>query len=195
MKNPCKQALVTVTVALAVLIPNLVSADATSVTGAGTLTTDAHVDFRITIPRILRFRVGSPAGTIDLIDIAPTSAVLGGGTDVAATGGDLGGGDVTVNVLSNAGDVTITHDTNGASLTDGTNTIPYTEILTASNAVLLPAPGLGTATSSTVVATAGLTNESAVWTYTYDNSVLYPDGIYGGVNTNGGRVTYTATSP
>ena len=35
----------------------------------------------------------------------------------------------------------------------------------------------------------------STWTYTYDNSDIYPEGTYGGVNTQGGRVTYTAATP
>jgi hypothetical protein len=199
MKNPCKQALIAAAISVAVAVPQLVSAEATTVTGAGTISANARVDFRVVIPGVLRFRVGAPATGIDLIDFAPTSANLGDGTDIAATttSGDLGNGDVTVDILSNSGQITITHDTNGAVLSDGLgNTIPYTEILTASNDVAnLDAPGLGTLTSTQPTLTGSLTNESAVWTYTYDNTFAYNSGIYGGAGINGGRVTYTASSP
>jgi len=105
--------------------------------------------------------------------------------------------EVTVDILSNSGQITITHDTNGAVLSDGLgNTIPYTEILTASNDVAnLDAPALGTLTSTQPTLTGSLTNESATWTYTYDNTFAYNSGIYGGAGINGGRVTYTASSP
>jgi hypothetical protein len=199
MKNPCKQALIAAAMSVAMAAPQLVSAEANTVTGAGTISADARVDFRVVIPGVLRFRVGSPAAGIDLIDFAPTAANLGDGTDIAATAGsgDLGNGDVTVDILSNSGQITITHDSNGAVLSDGTgNTIPYTEILTASSDVAnLDAPVLGTASSTQPTLTGSLTNESATWTYTYDNTFAYNSGIYGGVNTNGGRVTYTASSP
>ena len=199
MKNPCKQALIAAAISVAVAVPQLVSAEATTVTGAGTISANARVDFRVVIPGVLRFRVGAPATGIDLIDFAPTSANLGDGTDIAATttSGDLGNGDVTVDILSNSGQITITHDTNGAVLSDGLgNTSPYTEILTASNDVAnLDAPGLGTLTSTQPTLTGSLTNESAVWTYTYDNTFAYNSGIYGGAGINGGRVTYTAISP
>jgi len=199
MINPCKKTLLAAALTVSLVAPQLVNAESTTATGAGTVSTDARVDFRIIIPGVLRFRVGSPAGGIDLIDFAPTAAVLGDGTDVAATAtsGDLGNGDVTVEVLSNTGQITITHDSNGAVLSDGGgNTIPYTEILTASSdAANLDAPVLGTASSTQPTLTGNLTNETATWTYTYDNTVAYNSGIYGGVNTNGGRVTYTASSP
>lgn len=198
MKHPYKLAVLAAALTLSVAAPTQVSAEAVTTTGAGALSADARIDFRIDIPRMLRFRVGSPGATIDVIDFAPTLANLGDGTDIAATvgSGDLGNGDVSVQVASNAGQVTINHDTNGASLSDGTgNTIPYTEILTASSDANLAAPVLGIAGNSQPSAVAGLTNHTATWTYTYDNSAVYPSGIYGGVNTNGGRVTYTASTP
>ena len=199
MKHPYKLAVLAAALTLSVAAPTQVSAEAVTTTGGGALSADARIDFRIDIPRMLRFRVGSAGAAIDVIDFAPTLANLGDGTDIAATvgSGDLGNGDVSVQVASNAGQVTINHDSNGASLSDGTgNTIPYTEILTASSdAANLAAPVLGTAGNSQPSTVAGLTNHSATWTYTYDNSAVYPSGIYGGVNTNGGRVTYTASTP
>lgn len=198
MINPCKHTLMAAALTVSLALPQLVHAESVTATGASP-TADARVDFRIIIPGVLRFRVGSPAAGIDLIDFAPTAANLGTGTDVAATAGsgDQGNGDVTVQVLSNSGQITITHDSNGAVLADGTgNTIPYTEILTASSDVAnLDAPVLGTANSTTPTLNGELTNETATWTYTYDNTLAYNSGIYGGVNTNGGRVTYTASAP
>jgi hypothetical protein len=200
MKNPCKQALIAAAMAVAVAVPQLASAETTTAirVGVAPISADARVDFRVVIPGVLRFRVGSAAG-IDLIDFAPTPANLGTGTDVAAStgSGDQGNGAVTVDILSNSGQVTINHDTDGAVLSDGLgNTIPYTEILTASNDVAnLDAPALGTLTSTQPTLTGSLTNESATWTYTYDNTFAYNSGIYGGVGINGGRVTYTASSP
>ena len=196
MKNPCKQALIAAAVSLSVAIPQFAFAEATTVTGAGALSANARVDFQITIPGVLRFRVGSPAAAIDMITFAPTSANLGTGS-ISGTGGDLTGGSVTVDVLANAGgDVTISQDSNGLSLADGAgNTIPYTTIATASSQATLGAPALGTAGTTTVFATGNLVQESAEWTYTYANGASYPSGIYGGTVANNGRVTYTASSP
>jgi hypothetical protein len=199
MKHSCKQLVTTCSLVVAVCLPALAAAESTVATGAGTLSTSAHVDFRIVIPEVLRFQVGSAGGTVDMVDFQPSASVIGNGSDVAATtgSGDQGNGSVTVAVLSNAGQITISHDSNGAALSDGgSHTIPYTEILTASSdAVNLDAPVLGTAGTSTPSLTGNLTNATATWTYTYDNSALYNSGVYGGVNTNGGRVTYTAASP
>lgn len=199
MKHPFKLAVLAATLSISATLPQLVSAETTAANGTGALSTNAHVDFRINIPRVLRFRVGSLASTVDLIEFNLPAANLGDGTDInaTATSGDLGNGDVTVQVMSNAGQVTIAHDTNGATLTDGSgNSIPYTEILTASSdAANLDAPALGVASSTLPSVTGGLTNQSAVWTYAFDNSAVYNSGVYGGINTNGGRVTYTASAP
>jgi hypothetical protein len=62
----------------------------------------------------------------------------------------------------------------------------------------LPAPLLTNATSTNVVLTAPATKfitQDAKWTYAYANSGTVPGGTYGGINTNAGRVVYTATMP
>ena len=175
---------------LAVLFPNIVSAESNFATGAGALNANARVDFLVTIPRILFFQVGTAGNTVDLINFTPTAADVGSGTAVAGTGGDATGGAVNVNVRSNAGQVTIAHNSNGVSLTDGTNNIPFTEILTAStNGAGLGAPALGSATTSLPTVTGGLTDETAVWTYTYANNNVLPASAYAGT------VTYTASAP
>jgi hypothetical protein len=199
MKTLCKHLVTISTLAAVVALPQLASAEATVANGAGTLSTSAHVDFQVVIPRVLRFRVGAAGGTVNLIDFQPSASVIGDGTNVAATAGsgDVGNGAVTVQVVSNAGQITISHNSNSATLTDGgANSIPYTEILTtSSDATNLDAPTLGTAGTSSPTLSGNLTNQTATWTYSYDNSALYNSGTYGGVNTNGGRVTYTASSP
>jgi hypothetical protein len=90
------------------------------------------------------------------------------------------------------------------ALSDGAgDTIPFTQITTAAavntaSYTLLPAPVLSNGTSSTVTLTAPaakIINADAKWTFSYANSVTPPGGTYGGVNTNNGRVTYTATMP
>jgi hypothetical protein len=80
------------------------------------------------------------------------------------------------------------------------DTISYDEIITtSSDAAVLPVPDLTDAggTTSQPPATSGarVTNLTESWTYTYDNTAVYPEGIYGGVGTQGGRVTYTAATP
>ena len=159
------------------------------------------LNHQITYPRFLRFQVGAAGAGISAIncDLSAQAANLGNGTDLACTGGDVGGGASTVQVKSNAGQIRLTATTLGA-LVSGANTIPYSEIKTATNDANLPAPLLpaagGTSGSVNVALNAGsVTDRTARWTYTFDNTTFYAPGTYGGVNVNNGRVTYTASSP
>jgi hypothetical protein len=202
VNNIYKQ-LVTAALLATAALPGTLMAEAASDSGATPLSAAARLDFQINIPGILRFRVGSDAGTIDLVQFSPSAANLGDDSDIAGTGGDLTGGEVTVDLFSNAGQITITPTNNsgGAGLDNGLgDNISYDEILTASSdAAVLPVPVLSDAggTTSQPPPTSGLrvTNLTESWTYTYDNTDVYPEGTYGGINTQGGRVTYTAASP
>ena len=200
MKNIYKQLVTTFFLATSGL-PGTLMAESSSVNGATPLSAAARLDFQINIPGILRFRVGDLAN-INLIQFSPTAANLGDGTDIAGDGGDLPGGAVTVDLFSNAGQITITPTNSGtAGLDNGLgDTISYAEILTeSSDAAVLPVPVLSDAggTPSQPPPTSGLrvTTLTESWTYTYDNTTVYPEGTYGGVNTQGGRVTYTAATP
>jgi len=182
-------------------MPGMASAEQTSVTGAGALSTNARQDFTVIIPRFLQFRVGAAAGAISIVtcDMTAFSAVLGNSVAQACTDGNLGGGQSTVSVRSNGGPVGITVSTLG-TLLSGANTMPYSEIITtSSDPANLPAPILpsgGTSGSVAVAATAGpVTDRSAIYTYTYANTAFYAAGTYGGVNVQNGRATYTASMP
>lgn len=202
MKANFSKLLIASAIAAAFAVPATSVAEQTQVTGAGTITTNARHDFRVIIPRFLQFRVGATAGTISLVecDLTPAVATLGDGTDfVGCTGGDAGGGVSNVVVRSNAGQITLTATTLGA-LSNGVDTLPFSEILTATSTGTVPAPVLpaagGTSAGVPVTLSAGaLTNRTATWTYTYDNTAVYASGTYGGVGVNNGRVTYTASSP
>lgn len=185
----------------ALILPAQAFAESSQVTGAGPLSTDARLDFSVTIPEFLRFRVGTDGlGNIDQIDFNVPAANIGDGSDIAGVGGDIGAGVVTVEVRGNGGQVTITENNNsgGAGLDNGAgDSLPYTEILTSSSDGNLPAPALsngGGNTSLPVLSGGNVTSRSAQWTYTYDNTSVYAPGTYG-TSTNGGRVTYTASSP
>jgi hypothetical protein len=201
--------------ATAAAVPLLCNAESNVQTGANTLApgATAHVDFQITIPKILYLRVGAGSpyttgvltsvGTIDLIQFAPAAAVVGNGTAVAGTGGDQTNGVETAAVVSNSGNVTLNATATGA-LGDGAgDSIAYTQITTTattqSSATVLPAPVLANgASSTTVTITAPPTKvivQDAKWTYAYANTTTPPAGTYGGVNVNNGRVVYTATMP
>ena len=198
----------------ALTLPLLAFAESNVQTGAATATpgATAHVDFSIVIPKILYLRVGSGSAyttgaatslaTVDLITFSPAAGTVGNGVPVAGTGGDLSGGVETAAIVSNSGNVTLNATATGA-LSDGSgDTIPFTQITTATSALTsatqLPAPTLTNATSSNVVLTAPTSKvivQDAKWTYSFANATNVPAGTYGGVNVNNGRVTYTATMP
>ncbi|RNF86396.1 hypothetical protein [Montanilutibacter psychrotolerans] len=186
-------------------VPMIAQADSQFVSGAGNAS--AHLDFRITVPRVLFLQVGTGTasannGTIDLIDFVAPTTTMGNGTAVAGTGGDVGAGTVSAKVVGNNGDVTFSSTTTGP-LTSGTDTISYNEITATAapvgGATLLPHPTLIDAgTTSIPLAAAGATkvvNREARWTFTYDNTAMVAAGTYGGVNTGHGRVLYTAVMP
>ena len=199
---------------MAATLPLVARAESNVQTGAATATpgATAHVDFQVTIPKVLYLRVGTGStyttgaltsvATVDLIQFAPAAANVGNGTAVAGTGGDLTLGVETAAVVSNSGNVTLNAATSGA-LSDGAgDTLAYTQVTTAattlSSATALPAPVLINGTSANVVLTAPATKviiQDAKWAYSYANTTKPPAGIYGGVNVNNGRVVYTATMP
>jgi hypothetical protein len=196
--------------AAAVAVPMLCNAESNFQTGTTALTATAHVDFQITIPKFLFLRVGTGTGTaaggyatlatIDEITWAPTAAQVGGGT-LAGTGGDLNTGTETAVVVANNGNVTLSSTTTGP-LSDGAgDTISYTTITTTAShnttTTTLAPPALadGATTTTTLTAVGTVVQQDAKWAYTYANATSPPAGTYGGINTNGGRVTYTASLP
>ncbi|QDH71526.1 hypothetical protein [Marilutibacter alkalisoli] len=184
---------------LAVALPLTTHANSSFIDGNGSAT--AHLDFQVTVPRVLLLRVGSDAGTVDLIDFDVTAADLqnAGTQTVSGTGGDLGGGSVTAHVMGNNGAITLGATTVGALLNGDGDSISYAEITTSSSDSGLPSPTLVDGTTSSVVLapTSGskVTDRSAQWTFEYANSALVAAGTYGGQNVNNGRVTYTAAMP
>jgi hypothetical protein len=196
--------------AAAMAAPLLATAESNFQTGAGALTATAHVDFQITIPKFLFVRVGSGTGTaaggfatlgtIDQITWAPSAAQVGTGA-LAGTGGDLTGGVETAVVVGNAGNVTFSSTTTGP-LSDGAgDTISYSKVTVTATAnttgTVLAHPLLadGATTTTTLTAVGKIVQQDAKWAYSYANNTVPPAGTYGGVNTNGSRVTYTASVP
>lgn len=198
----------------AAALPLAASAESNVQTGAATASpgATAHVDFQITIPKVLYLRVGTGSNyttgaltantAVDQVQFAPSAAALGNGTPIAGTGGDLTGGVETAAVVSNSGNVTLNATASGALSDGGTSTIAFTQITTTSStltsATALPAPALTNGVSTNVVLTAPaskIINQDAKWTYAYANTGLPSAGTYGGVNTNNSRIVYTATMP
>ncbi|HLW25637.1 MAG TPA: hypothetical protein VKT22_14880 [Steroidobacteraceae bacterium] len=206
-------ALKTLLGAAACALPLAAFAESNVQTGAATSNpgATAHVDFQITIPKILYLRVGngssyttgnlSSNATIDEITFAPTAAQLGSGP-VSGLGGDLNNGVETAAIVSNSGNVTLNATTAGALGDTSGDSISFSQITTTSatntTATALPAPVLANGVSANVVLTAPASKvivEDAKWTFAYANSAVVPQGTYGGVNTNNSRVVYTATMP
>lgn len=206
-----KKALVAAVVAIAAGVPVLASAESATVTGAGALTTNAKLDFRVTIPKVLFLRVGTGGlfgaaadTSVDLIDFSVLAANVGNGVAVAGTGGDLTAGAVTALLRSNAGVVTLTANTVGALTNATADTIPWSEIAIANSALVAPAfantlphpaalPLSGASASFAPAPVAKVTNVGSTWTFTYKNTNTVPFGTYGGTVLLNGRVTYTAS--
>ena len=172
-------------------------ADSGSANG-GSPSVAVDLDFRVVIPGIMQFRVGTDAaGTIDEVLFEPVAGDVGNGNNVNATTS----GTVTVSLFSNAGLITITptNDGGGNGLNNGTvnEDIPYSEILVSESNAAFANPTLsnagGAADATTPTPTSGnnkVTNyPSETWAYIYDNTAVYPVGDYTGT------VTYTATTP
>jgi hypothetical protein len=196
-----KKVILATAVAATFAVPGASMAEVTSVTGAGTISTTARQDFQVIIPRFLQFRVGALAAAISLVncDMSAAGGVLGDGSSQACAGGDAGAGVSNVSVISNAGQITLTATTIG-QLLSGANTMPYSEITTATSSANVPAPVLPTAggvspTVNVVMNAAPITNRQATWTYAFANTAVYAPGTYGGVAVQNGRATYTASSP
>ncbi len=198
---------------VAASVPTLARAESSTQSAlTGALTATARLDFQITVPKVLFLRVGTgglygaaTVATIDLLSYTVPAANLGDGTVITATsGGDIAPGSVTALLRSNAGAVTLTANTLGAISNGAGDTIPWSQIAVASANLVAPAfantlphsvalPLTGASANFAPAAVAKVTNVGSTWTYTYVNQVTVPAGTYGGVNTNNGRVTYTAS--
>ena len=201
-------------VGAALALPLIAHAESNVQVGAATAApgATAHVDFSVVIPKILYLRVGTgsayASGTlasnaaVDLITFSPTAAQLGSGTAIVGVGGDLTAGVETAAIVSNSGNVTLNATATGALLDATGDSIPFSQITTTATTLTsgtaLPAPTLTNATSANVLLVAPATKvivQDAKWTFAYANSTFVPTGTYGGVNTQNGRVVYTATMP
>ncbi len=210
MKTKSTNLLIKTAVAFALAAPLLAHSESQFTTGAGSpITASAHLDFLITVPKVLFLQVGTGTNmaanaTINQIAFTVPGANLGDSTVIAATAGsgDLGNGTVTAKVIGNNGTITFTSTTVGALGNGAGDTITYAQIATAvatlTSATALAHPTLADAATTTVTLTPAVgkvINRDAKWTYTYLNQNVVAPGTYGGVNTNNSRVTYTASMP
>ena len=161
--------------------------------GGANITASARVDFSVTIPKFVFLQVGTGSmmadnGTIDVISVSVPAASIGNSTPVAATGGNLTGGAVTVVVRGNNGDMTLGSTAPVAGLSNGSgDNIVWTQIATATTGGTAH-PAINGA-ALTYTATGKVVNAVGTWTYSYLNSITPPPGTYTG------QVTYTATTP
>lgn len=192
-----KSLFVKTAVAFALAAPLLASAESNINIGGAPNTATARLDFRVIVPRVLLLQVGTlGVNNIDLVEFNLGTIQPGAGGQVARTNGPA----VPVRVLGNAGNIGLTATTTGA-LSDGAgNTISFAKISATTSDTLLPHPALvdGAAGASTpIVPNIGtrVTDLTANWTFQYLNDTVVAAGTYGGVGTNNGRVTYTASMP
>lgn len=175
-------------VALALAAPLLASAESQLTVGTGSAT--ARLNFSVIIPRVLFLGVGSGSAslannaTVDTLtfDYSAAAADVGSGTDSAAQG-------VSVRVLGNNGQITLAAAGSGSGLSNGTDTIAWSEILSSStDATNLNVPAVG-GTAAPVINSAKVTNRTATWNYAYSNTNVAAPGTYTG------QITYTASMP
>ena len=139
MKTNTRNILIKSAVALALAAPMLANAESQFTTGAGSpITATAHLDFQITIPKVLFLQVGTgTAGgnnaTVNQIAFTVPGANLGDSSVINASvaSGDLGNGTVTAKVIGNNGTITFTSTTAGPLGNGAGDTISFAQIATA----------------------------------------------------------------
>lgn len=174
------------------VIASTAQAASSTASGSGTLNTSVTLNFSVTIPRFVFLRVGAAGATVNTLAYAPTVAQITGSTPVLATGGDTGTGnsDVTIQVIGNAGNVTLTAVTSNPNLTSGSNNIPWTTLSVTSPTGSITAPPFNTG-STVLTATNSVVSQLGSWRYvwTAPANTTYPSGTYNGT------ATYTAATP
>ena len=178
------------------LIPQAGMAESRSVAGSGdvNMTATARLRLQVVIPRFLYFRVGSTGSTVDTISFEPLAENVGDGSVVSGSGGNAAGGSgASVDLRSNAGQITIIANNDGGAGGLGSGgAINLAEINARSDNPELAAPTLtdaGGSTVKTVPVNGNVTDRIATWSYEYRNRHAVAPGIYSA------EITYTAVSP
>lgn len=177
------------------------------------ISTSVNLDFRITLNKFIFFRVGTGAfpnasAVIDTVNFQVRPSIPAGGV-TPTNGNNIGvawdgqapsfsiqasGNVVPVDVRSNAGQVSIRASVVNA-LSNGTETIPMSNISVSSSDTNLPAPpipdsGTGAAVNVTGTSFGNLvTSRQADWTFNYSGSGNVQPGTYNG------RLLFTASTP
>ena len=196
MKNIIKQAVTIYILWVCATTSTTVLAESGSIAGtSGTeMSTSVRLKLRVIIPRFLQFQVGSAGTTADTLSFEPAPDAVGNGVAVTGTGGDAAGGSgASVELRSNAGQVSIVADNDGGNGGLGSNgTISLSEIMARSDSSDLPTPPLtdaGMASSKATLTGGDVTDRRATWSYEYRNSRTVEPGSYSA------EIVYTAVSP
>ena len=159
------------------------------------MSASARLEFRVVVPRILFLSVGTASAmadnaTVDQIAFNVPQNAVGNAVPVAATSG-TGGYPVTARVVGLGSSVSFTATGSAGGITGGTQSIAWSQIA-ASSSGTLPHPIIGdgvAGVATNLVATAGVVDKTATWTFNYANTVPLASGSYAG------QVTYTAALP
>jgi len=159
-----------------------------------TLSATARLNLKVVIPRFLSFQIGSRGDAVDTLSIEPLPDKMGDGTVVSATAGDAAAGSgASVNLRSNAGQITLTATNDGGIRGLGSRgAISLVEISALNDTPVLAAPTLTDAagsTSRTTVTRGNITDLAATWRYEYRNLHAVDPGTYRA------EIIYTAASP
>lgn len=174
------------------------------------ISASARLDFQINMGKFIYLRVGSDSSTVDQVDIQLLPSIPSAGA-VPSDGNNRAvewdgvapiftvsssNNVVPVAVRSNAGQVSL-YATVAADLSNGSQTIPMSQIVVTSSNSGLPAPpipsaAVGTGASVNVTGTSfgGLvTIQNANWTFGYANTVSPMAGTYSG------QIRFVASAP
>jgi hypothetical protein len=155
----------------------------------------ARLDFRVTVPKVIFVSVGTASAmaanpTIDRVDFNVPAGDVGSGNPTAASSG-TGAYPVVARVVSNEASVSFTANGSLGGLTNGVQSIPWSQIVPVAGGSL-PHPAIGDGAAgapSNLTATGGVVDRSATWNFSYRNSAPLAAGNYGG------QVVYTASLP
>lgn len=195
--------------AAGLLVPLAGQAEQTLSQGADRRTTDARLNFELSIDRVIFLRVGAGAaqpGTGSGTGPAASATV----SDVTLSVGLAPGAKapvylpsnavaLPVEVRSNAGQIRLSAQSSGP-LRHGADQIPMSQLSLSSDSAALPAPplpdsGLGASVnvslggSGTAAAPTLLTDRRANWTFRYTPVTSPTAGVYTG------RITFSAATP
>ena len=163
-------------------------------TADNTLSATARLNLKVVIPRFLSFQIGSRGEAVDTLSIEPLPDKMGDGTVVSATAGDAAAGSgASVNLRSNAGQITLTATNDGGIGGLGSRgAISLVEISALNDTPVLAAPTLTDAAGSTsrmTLTRGNITDLAATWRYEYRNLHAVDPGTYRA------EIIYTAASP